>query len=198
MQPPQTIGFPCSVGTPLGQLRAEQPAIAAITTIIIIAAGIADRARGSVFLGVAGSRAAVGMESLLCRGLGPASVVPAPGGAVGNLATPEEHVPAATATATVLRLHSAAILTVRAQRLPTAHCLLQPLRLAQPLWTTGSTREGSEFPRATALRFLPLLRDGGAPADNPGGGRATAGDLCAPRFAELREGAARDLTLARW
>ena len=147
MQPPQTMGFPCSVGTPLGQLRAEQPATATITIIIIIAAGIADRARGSAFLGVAGSRAAVGMESLLCRGLGPA---------------PEEHVPAATATATIRRLHPTAILTVRAQRLPTAHYLLQPRRLAQPVRTTGRTREGLEFPRATAPRFLPLLRDGGA------------------------------------
>jgi len=31
-----------------------------------------------------------------------------------------------------------------------------------------------------------------SPADNPGGGRATTGDLCVPRFAEHREGAARD------
>ena len=98
------MGFPCSVGTPLGQLREEQPATAISIIIIIIATIIADCARGSVFLGVAGSRAAFGMESLLGRGLGPASVVPAPGGAVGQLATPEEHVPAVTAIATIRRL----------------------------------------------------------------------------------------------
>ena len=93
MQPAQTMGFPCSVGTPLGQLREEQPATAII--IIIAMTIIADCARSLVFLGVAGSQAAFGMGSLLCRGTGPASVVPAPGGAAGKLATPEKHVPAA-------------------------------------------------------------------------------------------------------
>ena len=100
------MGFPCCVGTPLGQLCEEQPATAIITIIIIIITTIiADCARGLVFLGVPGLRAAFGMESLLCRGLGPASVVPAQSGVVGQLATPEEHVPAVTTTATIRRLH---------------------------------------------------------------------------------------------
>ena len=108
------MGFPCCVGTPLGQLCEEQPATAII--IIIIAAIIADCARGLVFLGVAGSRAAFGMESLLCRGLGPASVVPAQSGVVGQLATPEEHVPAVTATATIRRLHPTGWIMARPNR----------------------------------------------------------------------------------
>jgi len=109
------MGFPCIVGTPLGQLCEEQPATA-IIIIIIVATMIADCARGLVFLGVAGSRAAFGMESLLCRGSGPASVVPAPGGAVGKLATPEQHVPTVTATATIRRLHPEAWFMARPNR----------------------------------------------------------------------------------
>jgi len=142
VQPPQTMGFPCTVGTPLGQLCEEQPATA---IVIIIATMIADCARSLALLGVAGSRAAFGMESLLCRGFCPALVVPARGGVVGKLPTPEEHVPAVTTAATIRRLHPAGWFMSRpnCQGATASNCAL--FVAASALRTTEMRRSDSPF-----------------------------------------------------